>query len=468
MDQNERLRDLIAHFAQEPDWLPQVAQAMTDAVHEAVPELYEDEEIAVGTLAEIESILRQFLYMVQNGIPPKGATLPPVAAAQTRQFVRRGATLDLMLRSYQASHAAFFREWARAARDRIDDPAEVVEALELGALWTFEYLEVLSTDGVIRFRAEEERWIRSAAAIRRETVEAVLAGEESSAEVAGRRLGYALDLPHLAFVVWVGDGEPPSEELLVELEAAAEGVATAIGSGRPLIVALGGRSVAGWVVPGEGVEEVEILGAGSAVRVAVGEPGGGIDGFRRSHEEAVRARRVAELSGAPGGSVTFYRDIATVALSSVDEEGARDFVIREVGPLLAPDEAHATLARTLLTFLEEGMSARRAARRLDVHENTVANRIRAAEELLGRSVEERAADLDLALRLAPVVGHRSSSGIALSAERPASRRPWPPRRGSCRAPPRARRGGGRSRTASASRGGAAAGSGRTADSWPRW
>jgi DNA-binding PucR family transcriptional regulator len=95
-----------------------------------------------------------------------------------------------------------------------------------------------------------------------------------------------------------------------------------------------------------------------------------------------------------------------VALASVDERQARDFVAEELGPLLGEDEASAVLARTLLAFLEEGMSARRAARRLAVHENTVANRIRAAEELLGRPVEERAAELDLALRLAPIVLQR--------------------------------------------------------------
>jgi DNA-binding PucR family transcriptional regulator len=406
MDPNDRLRELIALFESEPEWLPTVARAMTAAAHQAVPDLYADEEISAGTMAEIESILRQVLYLVQNGFPPASASLPPVAAEQTRQFVRRGASLDLMLRSYQASHAAFFREWARGARERIDDPRELAEALELGAIWTFEYVEALSTEAVIRYREEEDRWIRSAAAIRRETVDSLLAGEGPSADVAGRRLGYALERPLLAFVVWVGEEEAPSEELLVELEVAAEEVAAALGSGRPLIVPLGGRTVAAWVAPGAARSPVDPRGPRSAIRVAVGGRGSGLDGFRVGHAEAMEARRVAELSRSPGGSVTFYRDIAMVALASVDEHQARDFVAEELGPLLGDDEASAVLARTLLAFLEEGMSARRAARRLEVHENTVANRIRAAEELLGRPVGERAAELDLALRLAPIVLQR--------------------------------------------------------------
>jgi DNA-binding PucR family transcriptional regulator len=51
-------------------------------------------------------------------------------------------------------------------------------------------------------------------------------------------------------------------------------------------------------------------------------------------------------------------------------------------------------------FLEEGSSFVRAGRRLGIHANTVAYRVRRAESLLGRPVTERQLELRVALRLA--------------------------------------------------------------------
>jgi DNA-binding PucR family transcriptional regulator len=57
------------------------------------------------------------------------------------------------------------------------------------------------------------------------------------------------------------------------------------------------------------------------------------------------------------------------------------------------------LSATLRVYLEENMSPSRAARRLGVHEHTITNRIRAAQELLPRPIERRVCELQVALRL---------------------------------------------------------------------
>lgn len=399
MDRHDRLRELIADFDWDPDWLPAAARAMTEAAHRAVPDLYRDQEISAGTFDDAESIVRQVLYMVQNAIPPEQAQLPPQASEQARQLVRRGAPLEELLRAYQVSHAAFYAEWARMARQRLDDPAELVEALELGAAWTFEYVEAVSAQAVARYREEADRWVRSAAAVRKHTVDSLLSGEGPALGVAAGRLGYELDRSHLAFVVWAAGPElTPDDELLVDLEVAGERFAASFSAGRPLLVPLGTRMLAGWAVP-RAAAEPRRPGAEGGLRVATGAPGAGLAGFRASHEQALEARRVAVLRGAAAGSLTAYREVAMVALASADAPQAHRFVAEEVGPLLARGAVTGDLVRTLRAFLEEGMSPRRAAARLGVHENTVANRVRAAEELLGRPVAERPAELELALRL---------------------------------------------------------------------
>ena len=113
----------------------------------------------------------------------------------------------------------------------------------------------------------------------------------------------------------------------------------------------------------------------------------------------MHARRVAQLTGRRPGSVTRYDDVALAALASADVPHAREFVTTELGVLASGDDQSRRLAATLRVYLEENMSPLHASQRLGVHENTITNRIRAAQELLPHPIEQRAAELQVALRL---------------------------------------------------------------------
>jgi DNA-binding PucR family transcriptional regulator len=80
-------------------------------------------------------------------------------------------------------------------------------------------------------------------------------------------------------------------------------------------------------------------------------------------------------------------------------EQAREFVKAELGRLVGDDDQSRRLGATLRVYLEENMSPSLASRRLGVHENTITNRIRAAQELLPHPIEQRACELQVALRL---------------------------------------------------------------------
>jgi DNA-binding PucR family transcriptional regulator len=88
------------------------------------------------------------------------------------------------------------------------------------------------------------------------------------------------------------------------------------------------------------------------------------------------------------------------------------FVRRELGRLALTDETTRRLAATLRTYLDENGSRGRTAKRLHVHENTVAYRIRQAEELLGRALDKRTLELRAALTLAELVAEPSDAGSA--------------------------------------------------------
>jgi DNA-binding PucR family transcriptional regulator len=399
------MRDLVRQFTADPAWLPSVSQDITDAIHAELPDVDADPELRGSTYASTDSVLRLIVELAGSGFPPGEAAPPPAAIGYAREFVRRGLPLDSLLRAYHIGHATFFRRWSEKAHTDIPDPRELVEAVELGANWTFDYVEALSAGLVQRYAEERERWVRSAAAVRAQVVDALLAGDSIDIESSSRRLGYELDRNHQALVVWSDTPAESGGSALATLERAALDLAGSLGASTPLLVPRARLCVAGWIGwrgsggPGD-VERVHIdVQAFPTVLAAFGSPARGVPGFCRSHREALHARRIAQLTRRRPGSKTRYEDVALAALASADVEHAREFVATELGPLAEADDHSLRLSATLRIYLEENMSPLRASQRLGVHENTITNRIRAAQELLPHPIDQRSCELQVALRL---------------------------------------------------------------------
>ncbi len=199
------------------------------------------------------------------------------------------------------------------------------------------------------------------------------------------------------------------QDTFAAIEAAIAQLRDRLGATRALVHPLGFLSIAAWIAARGGVSPRELddlrfdTQASPGVRIAIGEPGHGIAAFRQSHNEAVEARRVAELAARPSGTVTRYASVALAAIATADLDQARAFVQRELRGLAGEDDLTARLTATLRTYLDEHASRSRTAKRLGIHENTVSYRIKQAEEILGRSVDQGTLELRVALALAHVV-----------------------------------------------------------------
>jgi DNA-binding PucR family transcriptional regulator len=405
MASEERMRELVLSFTEDPEWLTSVSQEITDAIHGELADVDADPELRASTYASTDSVLRLILDLSRTGRPPSEALPPPAAVDYAREFVRRGLPLDSLLRAYHIGHATFFRRWAARAHETITDAHELTEAVELGADWTFDYVETLSDGLVQRYGVERERWVRSAAAVRAQVIDALLAGEPVDAERASGRLGYELGRTHLAFAVWSDAPHERGDVALAMIERAALQLLSSLGMATPLLVPRARLCLAGWIGSrGDGhivdLERAHVdVQSFPTVLAAFGSPGSGVAGFARSHREAFHARRIAQLSLQRPGTVTQYDAVALAALASTDVEQAREFVKAELGQLVGGDDQSLRLSATLRIYLEENMSPSRASRRLGVHEHTITNRIRAAQELLPHPIEQRACELQVALRL---------------------------------------------------------------------
>ena len=94
-----------------------------------------------------------------------------------------------------------------------------------------------------------------------------------------------------------------------------------------------------------------------------------------------------------------YADVALEVLASTDPAAAGAFVERELAGLDAADPRSERLRDTLGAYFSAGHNAAAAASELGVHEQTVAARLHAVEERIGRPVGARRAELETALRL---------------------------------------------------------------------
>ena len=88
----------------------------------------------------------------------------------------------------------------------------------------------------------------------------------------------------------------------------------------------------------------------------------GAAGFRTSHLEALRTRRVIELSGRAAPSITEFSDVALVDAISRDLDAARAFVAAQLGDLARDDAKERRERAALLAVLDAQGSLVTAAR----------------------------------------------------------------------------------------------------------
>ncbi|MEA2171872.1 MAG: hypothetical protein QOF76_5172 [Solirubrobacteraceae bacterium] len=382
--------------------LDESASEVGESIHRHVDGLSDD--LFLATRQSTRANLGLITTMLGEGAQPTGFSAPEEALSYARGYVHEGLSLEQLTRSYRQGQKSYSRMWLQELGGRTEDAGDLAVAMGYFSDWLFSYIEAINYPLSEVYTAEHERWVRGGVAMRSEEVRSILAGTRVNVTEASGRLRYRLEGRHLGFVIWadetetgevgIGDGY----KLFGEMDSYAGEVAAALGATSSLSLPIG-RYYAGWACVKDGVDCSSIPDGSNGLHVAIGRVGKGLDGFRRTHAEALQARKVASLFPRTRKRCTTFDAIALDALMTQDIDEARRFVASELGALLDDSDANRRLAATLEVFLHEESSFVRAARRLGIHENTVAYRVRRAEELLGRKTNERQLELRTALRL---------------------------------------------------------------------
>src|SRR3954452_3297509 len=110
------MQELLARLASDPAWITGLAEQVSDEILAALPELEHEPELVAGVRASTESVIRVFIQLAVNDLALEQAEPPPAAVSLARDFVRRGVSIETLLRTYSIGHAAFFRRWVVEAR----------------------------------------------------------------------------------------------------------------------------------------------------------------------------------------------------------------------------------------------------------------------------------------------------------------------------------------------------------------
>ncbi|MCV7252322.1 helix-turn-helix domain-containing protein [Mycobacterium hackensackense] len=381
-----------------------LAEDMLEYLAERIPEVGADDELRGLTLGSCSSNIEAALSMFRHGIDVAAAQAPVTALEHARAMASRGHSVDVMLRFYRLGHEYFTEKLSDALAEGVGDPNVALRTFADLERFGFRYIDRISSLVAAEYVAELDRRQNQARVERDDVVRALLAGERIDNARAERMLSHRLTGRQIGFVCWTADRD-------VDLDRLARRVGRYLGASHSLVVADGPLAVWAWAPITGDVQSsltsmaTDLPGEHDNVHIAVGSPHLGPAGFRASHLEAIRTRRVIELSGRAAPSITAFTDVALVDVISQDLDAARAFVADQLGDLARDDAKERGERAALLAVLDAQGSLTTAARTLGIHKNTVLQRMRRAEERRGRPATVKIAELHAALLVCSVLGN---------------------------------------------------------------
>jgi hypothetical protein len=360
-----------------------------------------DGEPSGAALDRVEELLGRVLA-AQLRVFSEAAPAERLAASELipAALLAEPGGFELLLFALRAGHLALWDAWFSLVEEQEGLAATERRALlSRGSSLLFSYAHLLGGRAVEIFRRETEALRLAPEQREARAFRALLAGDP----LASASLSFDFARHHLGLIAW--DADDP----LALLAALARALARPLFTLRPA-----GRAGECWgwlsgtraLSPRE--EEVIAGWAPAGGRLAVGLEGFGEEGFRAGHRQAARARRLAS-SDSP---LVRYDDVVVEALATENVADARTFLAHELRGIDDDSPASIRIRDTLLAWFRSGQNAASAASALGVHEQTVANRLRTAEERLGHvSIGARRIELELALRLHRRLGALSAESV---------------------------------------------------------
>jgi PucR C-terminal helix-turn-helix domain/GGDEF-like domain len=389
------------------DKLPEISRPIQKVLLTELPEIGGDGELLGLVHDSIQGNLDTFLHAIRHGISIDHIEPPTAALEHARRLAQRGVDADFLVRTYRLGHQAVVRIVLDELRDAQFDRDLTLDVFEQITSMSFRYTDRISRLVLITYQNERDRWLANQNRIRALRVREVLDGSEIDIDATTDAIRYPLRRIHLALIVWCSEREDGNE--LVVMERFVTELATSLGAReRPLFTAA--DRVTGWAWIPFSVDEAPDAvtrirefanGRADAPWIAAGDPLPDVDGFRRSHAQALGARAVVIASRSHTPAVTAASDpgLVVAAQFCADLQQARAWVGDVLGPLASATDSDERMRETLREFLHTGSSFKTTADALHLHVNSVKYRVQRALERRGKPITDDRLDVEVALLL---------------------------------------------------------------------
>jgi hypothetical protein len=370
-----------------------------------------DERLVQLLFASIEGNVDSILHTFQHEIDISRIEAPAAAVEYACRLAQRGVPANKLVRAYRLGQDSFLRLSLEELERQSPGTTQFASAAaqQLVAVVSA-YIDRVTERVVTVYEEERDRWLLNRNTARIGRIKELLDGRNVDIESAENILGYRLRQFHLGLIVWAPRQASQGDEL-AQMERVGGLFAEQVGCReRPLFVPCDELSSWVWLPLGraEEIDKAALVHAAQRdepqIRVSAGAPAFGVDGFRRSHQQAVQAYTVAAAARGYVSETVDYNEVGAVALMCSNIDETRSWVADVLGELAHDDEPRERLRDTMRAFLASGSSYTMAASKLGMHKNTVQYRLRKAEEELGKQIRDHRRDLEIALEICHWLG----------------------------------------------------------------
>ncbi|MGY1916293.1 PucR family transcriptional regulator [Blastococcus sp. SYSU DS0973] len=407
-----RLKELVAQAAMRLDRRqPKIAHDMSDLIAREIRSLDVDQAFLDLLRASVDANTKTITHILINDIPIERLQPTTAAVEYALRLAQRDIPANSLVRAYNVGKDDF-----------IEQIFPDVQALECSAEEKFAVLQHMSSvvgryiDWISQYvfevyEEERNRWVGTQGNVRATLVHDVLSRRNVPVREFEQETGYRLDGHHIGLIIWSVDPAPAPDELRMLTQVVWKVAAVAGCTASPLITAVDRMTAWAWLPfaakpPPVDMEQIRhVVGQARTSRLCLGLADAGVPGFRRTHEQARAARRVA-ISPADGTAAISFGDegVAIASLLANDLESTSAWVVEVLGGLAVDAENMDVLRETLRVFLSTGESYTDTAALMNLHRNTVRYRVSKALEQVSTAIRTNRVDLAVALNVCRFLG----------------------------------------------------------------
>ena len=234
--------------------------------------------------------------------------MPTAALEHARRLAQRGVTVNALVRAYRLGHKMVLDAVLDEIRaSKLEPPLSLAVFSQISEI-TFGYIDWITQQVVSTYQAGHDRWMENRNSLRALRVWELLEEVDLDIDAVTTAIRYPLRRTHLAVVAW--RDEDDGGDALASMQRFVDQLAESAGAREgSLFVSVDRLTGWAWIpVPADAAPGAVARNRASteahrdAPRIAVGNPLPGVEGFRRSHQQAHDALRCDRLglNGIPG------------------------------------------------------------------------------------------------------------------------------------------------------------------------